>query len=127
MTRRIILGRRGSQYGLWVSPAGVDAETVSDAAALFSMSTKHLMAVAAGTFVCPSGGNQTRVSFGKTFPVVPFLFCGRLVEFPTFSTVYSDVDQSGFYARAGESVENPGTYPAAGKTIRWFAFMKNQG
>jgi len=127
MTRRIILGQRGSQYGLWVSPAGSDALTVSDAAALFSMSTKHLMAVAAGTFTCPSGGNRTRVSFGKTFPVVPFLFCGRLVEFPTFATVYSDVDQSGFYARAGESTEQPGTYPAAGQTIRWFAFMKNQG
>jgi len=127
MTRRVILGQRGSQYGLWVSPPGVDANTVSDSAALFSMSMKYLMALASGTFVCPAGGSRTRVSFGQTFPVVPFLFCGRLVEFPTFATVYSEVDRSGFYARAGESPEDPGTYPAAGRTIRWFAFMKNQG
>jgi hypothetical protein len=127
MTRRMILGRRGGEYGLWVSPAGVDAASVNDASALFSMGVKHLMAVAAGSFVCPAGGAQIRVSFGKAFPVVPFLFCGHLVEFPTFATVYSVVDHSGFYATPGQSVQNPGTFPAAGSVIQWFAFMKNQG
>lgn len=127
MTRRVILGRRGSEFGLWVSPAGVDAQTVGDSNALFSMSRKHLMAIASGTFVCPTGGSRIRVSFGRTLPVVPFLFCGRMTQFPTFATVYSDVDTTGFYAKAGQSRENLGTYPAGGLTIRWFAFMKNQG
>jgi hypothetical protein len=39
MTTRVVLGKRGSAYGLWVSPAGVDAMSAADSLLRFHMNT----------------------------------------------------------------------------------------
>jgi len=121
----MVLGQRGSAFGLWISKAGFDALTATEAQLAFSMASRAGMVLESGTVVVPSGGSAQRVAFSTTYPSVPLVFCGPLTNYPTQTAVSTDADASGFYVRAiYDSYNN--NYPAAGTTARWFAVMKTE-
>lgn len=124
MARRVVLGNRGGQYGLWVSKPGFDALTATDAQLLFGMTKRFGMVLASGTVVCPTGGATASVSFGTTQPTAPLIFCGSLTEQPSPYPVATTVSTTGFTVRALAIWD--GSYPAGGRTLRWFAVAKNQ-
>lgn len=60
MTRRVILGKRGVAYGLWVSRPGIDVLTASEDDLLLSMDTENLQIVASGIAADPGNtGSRT--------------------------------------------------------------------
>lgn len=124
MTRRIVLGRRGAEFGLWVSKPGYDAATAPDTGLLFGMTKRFGMVLASGTVVCPTGGATASVSFGATQPAAPLIFCGSLTEQPSPYPVATTVSTTGFTVRALSIWD--GSYPAGGRSLRWFAVAKNQ-
>ncbi|KFG68710.1 hypothetical protein [Microvirga sp. BSC39] len=125
MARRMVMGLRGSAYGLWISQAGHDALTASDANLLFTMTERAGMVLASGTVTVPSGGASARVSFPDTYPSIPLVFAGPLTNYPQPQAVSTQADTSGFFIRAVLDAYN-NNYPAAGTTARWFAVMKTE-
>lgn len=125
MARRMVLGRRGTAFGLWISKPGSDALSAAEAQLLFSMTSRAGMVLSSGTVVVPNGGVAARVSFGTTYPSVPLVFCGPLTDYPANRSVSSEADSSGFNVRAIRD-DYSGTYPAAGMSARWFAVMKTE-
>ena len=125
MARRMVMGRRGSTYGLWISKAGHDALTASDADLLFTMTERAGMVLASGTVTVPSGGAAAQVSFGETFPSTPLVFAGPLTNYPQPNAVSTEADTSGFFIRAVRDAYN-NNYPAANTQARWFAVMKTE-
>ena len=124
MARRVILGKRGAEFGLWVSKTGFDAESATDAQLLFGMQKRFGMVIASGTVVCPTGGAIATVNFGSVQPAVPLIFCGVLTEQPSPYPVATTVTTTGFTVRALSIWD--GSYPAGGRSLRWFAVAKNQ-
>jgi len=124
MARRMILGRRGAEYGLWVSKPGFDAETGIESQLAFSMGKRHGMVVASGTVLCPGGGQTTSISFGYPQPSVPLIFCGDLVTRPSAFPIATLASQTGFTIQPLPIWD--GTYPAAGRAFPWFAVAKSQ-
>ena len=61
MSRRIVLGQRGSEGGIWVSKPGYDAMTATEDQCLLSTTTQSLQIVASGVIYGP--GNQTDYDF----------------------------------------------------------------
>jgi len=125
MARRMVLGRRGSVFGLWVSKPANDALSAPDSQLLFTMTERAGMVLASGTVTVPSGGNAVRVAFPDTYPSTPLVFAGSLTHYPRRLPVSTEADPSGFYLRAIRD-EYFLTYPAAGTTARWFAIMKTE-
>jgi hypothetical protein len=125
MTRRIILGRRGAAYGLWVSQAGVDAESASGAGLLFDMSQRMGMVLEEGAAVVPDGGASSWISFARQYPSIPLVFCGQLTDYPSNATVRSAATNTGF---ALSTIFDPltNTWLAAGQIVRWFAVMQSE-
>lgn len=124
MARRMVLGWRNGAWGLWVSKPGYDAMSAAESQLLFSMTKRHGMMIASGTVVCPSGGNSRTVDFGYTQPTVPLVFCGNLTLQPSPYPMSTTVTRTGFTVRPLAIWD--GSYPAAGRTMRWFAVAKNQ-
>ena len=125
MARRMVLGRRGSASGLWISRTGFDALSATEAQLLFSMNARAGMVLASGSVAVPAGGAGRRVSFGVTFPSVPLVFCGTLWNYPINAAVGVDVDTSGFTVYAIADTRN-GSFPAGGTNANWFAVMKTE-
>jgi hypothetical protein len=125
MARRMILGRRGSAYGLWISKPGFDALAASDAQLLFTMTQRAGMVLSSGSVTVPAGGSSLRVAFGETYPSVPLVFCGNLTNYPSNRTVNVVADTSGFTLRPVQEAYGD-AWPAAGTAARWFAVMKTE-
>jgi hypothetical protein len=125
MTRRIIFGRRGGAYGLWVSKAGVDVESATGTNLLFDMSQRMGMVLEEGSAVVPSGGGTRSISFAREYPSIPLVFCGQLTNYPSNATVRVNASRTGFIL---STILDPstGTYMAAGDTVRWFAVMQTE-
>lgn len=62
MTNRVILGKRGSKYGLWVSKPGVDVLTGSEDQMMLSTEAQSFQIVASGTISFPGVGGETSIS-----------------------------------------------------------------
>jgi hypothetical protein len=125
MTRRIILGQRGSDYGLWVSRAGVDVIGASGADLLFDMSTRRGMVLEEGSAVVPGGGGTRSISFARTYPSIPLVFCGQLRSYPSLATVRTQVTRSGFTLTSIQDTLT-GAWFATGDTVQWFAVMQTE-
>lgn len=124
MARRMVLGRRGTAYGLWISKAGADAASAGEADLLFSMSQRAGMVLASGTTTVPAAGGSRRIDFGTTYSSKPLVFCGSMTNYPNNRTCNVDVDASGFTLRPHQIVD--GSWPAAGEAVTWFAVMKTE-
>jgi hypothetical protein len=125
MARRIILGRRGSAHGLWVSKAGIDAETAAGTNLVFDMSQRLGMVLEEGTAVVPSGGTTRSVSFAREYPSIPLVFCGQLTNYPSNATVRTSATRTGFtLTTLFDPITN--TWLAAGQTVQWFAVMQTE-
>ena len=125
MTRRIILGRRGSTYGLWVSKPGVDVETAGAADLLFDMTQRHGMILEEGSAVVPSGGGTRTISFAREYPSIPLVFCGQLTRYPSEATVRTQASRTGFVLSSIQD-SYTGQWYAAGDTVGWFAVMQTE-
>ncbi|MGA0595388.1 hypothetical protein [Enterovirga sp. CN4-39] len=121
MARRIVLFAEGMR----ISKPGFDALTTGEENLLFSTSRGHLMQLGAGIFVVPGGTSGIRIEFGRDVGQAPMVKCGRLDAGEILFPVHVYVDQTGFWAVAGYAPN--GTQPAAGITVRWVAFMRQQG
>ncbi len=57
MTKRVIIGKRGTSYGIWSAPIGKDAETGADSDLSFLMTNKYeqiaLIGSSAGSIPIP--------------------------------------------------------------------------
>jgi hypothetical protein len=62
MTNRVVIGQKGAEYGLWVSPTGVDVLTAPDSSLLFSMSGALLQVLQSGTFSVSSASVNIPIS-----------------------------------------------------------------
>jgi hypothetical protein len=125
MARRIILGQRGSDYGLWVSKAGVDVQGASGSDLLFDMSTRRGMVLEEGSAVVPGGGGTRSISFARTYPSIPLVFCGQLRSYPSLATVRTQATRSGFTLTSIQDTLT-GAWFAAGDTVQWFAVMQTE-
>jgi hypothetical protein len=125
VARRIIFGQRGSDYGLWVSKAGVDVLGASGSDLLFDMSTRRGMVLEEGSAVVPNGGNTRSISFARTYPSIPLVFCGQLRSYPSLATVRTQASQTGFVLTSIQD-QLTGDWFAAGDTVQWFAVMQTE-
>ena len=82
MTNRVLLGNRGSDYGLFVSQLGEDVVSSTTPLAFDSRSVRSLMvhAKGEGTLAAPSGGSwsttQTNIAHGLSYtPLVAVRWC----------------------------------------------------
>jgi hypothetical protein len=125
MARRIILGQRGSDYGLWVSKAGVDVQGASGSDLLFDMSTRRGMVLEEGSAVVPGGGGTRSISFARTYPSIPLVFCGQLRSYPSLATLRTQATRSGFTLTSIQDTLT-GAWFAAGDTVQWFAVMQTE-
>jgi hypothetical protein len=125
MARRIILGQRGAEYGLWVSKPGVDVFSASAADMLFDMSTRRGMVLEEGSAVVPGGGNSVMISFARVYPSIPLVFCGQLRSYPSLATVRTQATQTGFSLSSIQD-QLTGAWFAAGDTVQWFVVMQTE-
>jgi hypothetical protein len=125
VARRIILGQRGADYGLWVSRAGVDVQSASGSDLLFDMSMRRGMVLEEGSAVVPSGGKTRSISFARTYPSIPLVFCGQLRSYPSLATVRTQATRSGFTLSSIQDTLT-GDWFAAGDTVQWFAVMQTE-
>jgi hypothetical protein len=125
VARRIIFGQRGSDYGLWVSKVGVDVLRASGTDLLFDMSTRRGMVLEEGSAVVPSGGNTRSISFARTYPSIPLVFCGQLRSYPSLATVRTQASRTGFVLTSIQD-QLTGDWFAAGDTVQWFAVMQTE-
>jgi hypothetical protein len=125
MARRIILGQRGSDFGLWVSRAGVDVLGASGTDLLFDMSTRRGMVLEEGSAVVPGGGNSVTISFARTYPSIPLVFCGQLRSYPSLATVRTQASRTGFSLSSIQDSLTDAWF-AAGDTVQWFAVMQTE-
>src|SRR6478735_7903966 len=125
MTRRIILGQRGAEYGLWVSRPGIDVAGAAAADMLFDMSLRRGMVLEEGSAVVPSNGGTRSISFARTYPSIPLVFCGQLRSYPSLATVRTQATQTGFTLTSIQDALT-GAWFAAGDTVQWFAVMQTE-
>jgi len=125
VARRIILGRRGADHGLWVSKPGIDAETAGAAGLAFDMTHRFGMVLEEGIAVVPGGGSSITISFARAYPSIPMVFCGQLTRFPSEATVRTQASTTGFVLSSIQD-SYTGQWYAAGDTVRWFAVMQSQ-
>jgi hypothetical protein len=101
MTNRVLLGKRGTEYGLWVSKPGIDVTTAGIDDLLFSSSsssTKYGQVLAQGSHTFSTTAGQTH-SVNVTMPVgkEPFVYwyvSFSASQFTPFTNLMSDVDVS---------------------------------
>ncbi len=97
MVKRVIIGKRGTDYGLFISPPGVDADTASPDQLLVNLTLAVSQIVMIG--IAPVGSNVVPLGFTRspyvllnTFQVlnnVSYSFAGRVRPSPF------DVEASG--------------------------------
>lgn len=125
MTRRIILGRRGAAFGLWVSKPGVDVATAGPSDLLFDMTQRLGMILEEGSAVVPGSGSTRTISFARAYPSIPLVFCGQLTRYPSEATVRTLASRTGFILSSIQD-SYTGQWYAAGDTVRWFAVMQTE-
>lgn len=125
MARRIIMGRRGASYGLWVSKPGIDVEAASAADMVFDMSQRFGMVLEEGTAVVPGNGGTRTISFAREYPSTPLVFFGQLTSYPSAATVRTQASRTGFVLTSVQD-SYTGQWYAAGDTVRWFAVMQTE-
>lgn len=78
MANRVLLGQRGSEYGLWISKPGKDVTTASVEDLLFSSSNssyKYTQILAKGVHVFPTtAGSTYNVTVNMVNNKVPYVF-----------------------------------------------------
>lgn len=101
MANRILLGKKGTEYGLWISKPGVDVTTASVDDLLFSSSNstyKYGQILAQGSYSFSSTAGQTH-SVTVTMPAnkEPFVYwyvSSSSTQFTPYSILTGDVDVS---------------------------------
>ena len=91
MANRVLLGKRGAEYGLWVSKPGSDVTTASLNDLLFSSSsssTKYMQLLARGVHLFPTTAGSTHtVTVTMNNNKSPYVFWYTTSFFGTFSPV----------------------------------------
>ena len=124
MVRRIVLGRRANgECGIFVSRPGFDAWDCAEAQLLFSANRQHFMMIQSGNITLGGAGVGVRVNFLRSISQTPLVICGSMSSRPTQIPVQSYPDISGFTAYPMQI--HDGSYPAAGHTVPYFAFLKS--
>ena len=88
MTNRVVLGQKGSDYGLWVSQPGFDVLTTSDVNMLFSMNGLLYQIFQKGSFSIT--GASTTIALSSTGGNIP-----QVVVYRHYNGLY---DPSIFYS-----------------------------
>lgn len=116
MTSRVILGRRGSSYGMWVSKPGVDVETAGLAGLLLSTDRAAMQIVATGVIASPTNGGAYDFAVPNLGFVPLVLTSGATVvgyTFPSLTTLRIFAYSSIPYAPSGPTVHWAMTNQAA--------------
>lgn len=129
MARRVVFGANSAgKVGIFVSKPGQDAYTAPEAQLLFSAERRHFMILQSGTVqlggTISNPGSGVRVNFAQAPGQRPFVLCGDFNPRPSTTPVRTVADATGFTAYPAADWQ--GQYPAAGKTVQYFAFLKSE-
>ncbi|WP_262027155.1 hypothetical protein [Microvirga sp. Mcv34] len=129
MARRVIFGANSAgRVGIYVSKPGIDAYTAPEAQLLFSDQRRHFMILQSGSIQLTGSltnpGSGVRVNFTQRPGQKPFVLCGDFNPRPSMTPVRAVVDTTGFTAYPAADWQ--GQYPAAGKFVQYFAFLKSE-
>lgn len=98
MANRVLLGLRGSDYGLWVSKPAQNVLTAPPSGLLFSSDYAALTPAVTGSFTVGWGAKDAiqnqAVMLGVTFPTPPQMLFKRLISSGRYRVVG---DNNGFY------------------------------
>lgn len=97
MTNRMVIGKRGSEMGLWLSKSGIDVLTAEEKDLLVSSSETRFAFLTNGEVVVPHGGNAT-VNYPVTLTNEPLLLLQPIYFGTGFTAAYVPV---GYYYSTG--------------------------
>jgi hypothetical protein len=117
MANRVLLGKRGTEYGLWVSKPGVNVLSASGAQLMLSTGQRSLQIVRFGAFNRSSGSQP--ISWAALGYRPKIVVSSQLVT----SLVYTG-DNSATISVSGAAIDpywNTPNKPTLSNRIEWFA------